>query len=68
MFTTTTNTLTTGGVIQQSEAERKHEAACPSCGYCPHCGRGGYWTMPYYPGPFYPQYPLYPTYPTWVTS
>lgn len=26
---------------------------CPRCGYCPHCGRGG-WARPYYPTqPFY---------------
>lgn len=23
-------------------------APCPSCGYCPHCGRGRYSTYPYY--------------------
>jgi hypothetical protein len=22
---------------------------CPSCGYCPHCGRGGYHHAPYWP-------------------
>lgn len=35
-------------------------SVCPSCGYCPHCGRGGYGTVPYWPtyqpyygGPYY---------------
>ncbi len=27
---------------------------CPSCGYCPHCGRGGHQTQPYYPSYPYP--------------
>ena len=47
--------------------------ACPNCGYCPHCGRGGWHT---YPRPWYPQpgylpgyvspYPWYNTpYPEW---
>ena len=26
---------------------------CPNCGYCPHCGRGGYRTYPYQP-PYVP--------------
>ena len=24
---------------------------CPSCGYCPHCGRGGQQFYPTWPGP-----------------
>lgn len=32
---------------------------CPNCGYCPHCGRGG-WTRPY---------PTFaPPYFTWTTT
>lgn len=31
------------------------QSACPSCGYCPHCGRGRHiaapWATPYYPSP-----------------
>lgn len=33
---------------------------CPNCGYCLHCGRGGY-REPYYP--YYPPYPYSP----WIT-
>ena len=36
---------------------------CPSCGYCQHCGRGGYvgpTIYPHYPQP-YPWYPYYYT-------
>lgn len=42
--------------------------SCPNCGYCPHCGRGGYRTMPLYP-PAYPS-PAYPWYPgpIWISS
>lgn len=42
--------------------------ACPNCGYCPHCGRGGgYFGVPYYPnypggGTYYPH-----PYGPWVT-
>lgn len=34
-------------------------SVCPACGYCPHCGRGGAQTIP-----FYPQTP----YPWWVPA
>lgn len=44
---------------------------CPNCGYCKHCGRGGYITAPWVS----PRYPIYPTYlpppwtyPTWTTA
>lgn len=33
---------------------------CPRCGYCPHCGRGGFqpWPVgPYWPWPWYTPYP-----------
>lgn len=34
--------------------------ACPNCGYCPHCGRGGrYWPEPYWPSPYWPTCPPY---------
>lgn len=23
------------------------QAPCPTCGHCPHCGRGGYYQSPY---------------------
>jgi hypothetical protein len=37
--------------------------ACPNCGYCPHCGRGGHHAAPYY-SPYYTPYtvPYMPTY------
>jgi hypothetical protein len=31
--------------------------ACPRCGYCPHCGRGGWLVYPVYPTPWNPNYP-----------
>jgi hypothetical protein len=37
-------------------SDKQH--ACPNCGYCPHCGRGGWQTQPIYP---------YPSYPNWTT-
>ena len=39
------------------EIDRKdqEEGACPKCGYCKACGRGG--MMPYYTFPIYPVYP-----------
>lgn len=36
--------------------------SCPNCGYCPHCGRGGYYTNPY-PTPYWYQQPY--TAPSW---
>ena len=28
--------------------------SCPRCGYCPHCGRGDYYSQPAWPGyPFW---------------
>lgn len=64
---------TTGGTgnvlweqIKKELALDKPDGVCPRCGYCPHCGRGGYQTIPYYP---YHPYPLTPypwwQYPTW---
>lgn len=34
----------------RDELEKKTSAPvpCPGCGRCPTCGRGGYWTNPYY--------------------
>lgn len=43
-------------------SQSKH--ACPNCGYCPHCGRGGHYVAPYYPT--YPQ-PSYPWERPWIT-
>lgn len=40
--------------------------ACPNCGYCPHCGRGGHYVYPYYYQPWYPNWPTITT-PT-ITS
>lgn len=32
--------------------------ACPNCGYCPHCGRGGQYIQPYTINPIpYPNQP-----------
>ena len=34
---------------------------CPSCGYCPTCGRRGYYPMPYWVNPYWPgSRPLWP--------
>ena len=35
------------------------QSACPNCGYCQHCGRGG-GAVPFHP---YPQLPIMPTWP-----
>lgn len=44
-----------------------HDRPCPSCGYCPCCGRGGYqfwpWTYPWRPRPVIP---CPPPQPIWV--
>lgn len=39
--------------------EAKAQHPCQSCGYCPHCGRGGHQMVPAYP--VYPK-PWYPAY------
>lgn len=36
--------------------------ACPSCGHCPCCGRGGYQQ------PYYPNYPYYVPPITWTST
>lgn len=43
----------------------KSEATCPSCGYCPSCGRRAapYWPSPW---PYIPTYPSYPRSPIWA--
>ena len=52
-----------GGIYAQP-----HPQPCPSCGRCPTCGRGGYFTQPY-PYPYYPYYPQpYPNYPWTVQT
>jgi hypothetical protein len=38
---------------------------CPRCGYCPTCGRGDPYFVPYQPGYPYPPYPPYPQ-PVWI--
>lgn len=42
---------------QDAVAEQKNskQDACPNCGYCPHCGRGGYYMIPWPYRPLYPQ-------------
>ncbi|TXH14888.1 MAG: hypothetical protein E6R03_08305 [Hyphomicrobiaceae bacterium] len=38
--------------------EKIYSASCPSCGYCPTCGRGG--AQPYFPHTQpWPQFPFY---------
>lgn len=39
--------------------------SCPNCGYCRHCGRGGYNTQPY---PYYRPWPTYPWGQTWTVT
>ena len=39
-----------------------HVGPCPSCGYCPTCGRKN--AAPVYPYPYYP----YWSYPWWYTN
>jgi hypothetical protein len=48
--------------IMDAAPKDTHQATCPACGYCPHCGRGGQHFGPYpyiIPNP-YPWNP-YPT-------
>ncbi len=48
-------------------SENNSVSVCPSCGYCPHCGRGGHQVAPWVvPMPYYPQ--PYQTWwgPTWT--
>jgi hypothetical protein len=41
---------------------KQPQHACPACGYCPCCGRGGGY-VPNYPLPYVPPYiPSYPYY------
>ena len=40
------------------------EGTCPSCGYCPHCKRGGQYVVPYWQWIPQPQHP----YPTWTVT
>ena len=46
----------TTGTISWTPKAPEPQSACPNCGYCPHCGRGGYHTYPY---PYQPSYPWY---------
>jgi hypothetical protein len=47
---------------------KSENLTCPSCGYCKHCGRGGYQVYPQYPYPYIP-YPYTPNpWPNpWIT-
>lgn len=29
----------------------QNQSVCPNCGYCPHCGRGGFHVLPYWQQP-----------------
>jgi hypothetical protein len=47
--------------LQQVSDKKETSSVCPSCGYCPTCGRGGHYHAPY----VVPQ-PWTPTpYPWW---
>lgn len=37
--------------------------SCPNCGFCPHCGRGGY---QFYPNHYWYPWTYQPYYPTWT--
>ena len=53
------------------ELQAKSDEVCPSCGYCPHCGRGREVAPynPWYPYPYIPTYPVQPTAPFyWYSS
>lgn len=41
-------------LAKESQKDIHAGGACPNCGYCPHCGRGGAHPAPYYPAPYYP--------------
>ena len=54
--TQTQTTTTVGGTVdfpynKPVEVPKISQSPCPSCGYCPHCGRGGHQTYPY-PNPW----------------
>lgn len=50
------NSQTGGGAGNYIPPAVPQQRACPCCGYCPHCGRGGgyvpqpypYWQQPYW--------------------
>ena len=48
----------------QQAVQATHAHPCPSCGYCPTCGRGGARVSPY-PWPYTSPYP-WPPRPIWV--
>lgn len=54
--------------VEFNQPAASHVAPCPSCGYCPTCGRKNatpaypYWPYPWYVNPWY-QYPY-----TWTVS
>ncbi len=53
---------------QKSYEGDKHAETCPSCGYCPHCGRRN---EPFGPSvsPSWPTQPWWPYYPVvWGTT
>lgn len=35
-----------------NQLPKTSQSVCPNCGYCPHCGRGGHYTYPWYPSPW----------------
>lgn len=47
---------------------QKQQSACPSCGYCPHCGRSGHLVAPWITPMPYSPYPWYPSGPTWIVT
>ncbi len=46
----------------------KHSETCPSCGYCPHCGRRNAPYNPFVVPYVRPYWPPTPDYVTWGTS
>ena len=50
-------------ILRDIEDCHNHLAPCPRCGYCPYCGRGGYYPAPYYLRYTYPYYPCQTTSP-----
>ena len=64
--TGTTTPVDFKDIQAQLDKHQASKAPCERCGYCPHCGRGGYRTSPFWSPPFtYPYHPY--TNPYWNT-